>query len=31
MASPFPLSQPEDEQSVIKPAVDGTLSKYNID
>jgi hypothetical protein len=27
MASPFPLAQPEDEQSVIKPAVEGTLSK----
>ena len=28
MASPFPLAQPEDEQSVIKPAVEGTLSKW---
>jgi hypothetical protein len=26
VASPFPLAEPENEQSVIKPAVDGTLS-----
>jgi nucleoside-diphosphate-sugar epimerase len=26
VASPFPAAEPEDEQSVIKPAVDGTLN-----
>ncbi len=28
VASPFPLANPQDEQSVIKPAVDGTLCSH---
>ena len=28
VASPFPLANPQDEQSVIKPDVDGTLCSH---